>query len=108
MQVDQGEVDAHRWLTPRAALQARAEGAIELPPPTFVTLAALAAHDRPEAAYGALRAAPPRRYVPRPCEVEGGVVYLYEGDAGYALRDAAAPGARHRLTALADGWRYER
>lgn len=108
VQVDQGEVDAHRWLTPRDALQARAEGAIELPPPTFVTLAMLAAHDGAQAAYRALRDAPPLTYVPRPCEVPGGVVYLYQGDAGYEQRDPAAAGARHRLSALADGWRYER
>jgi 8-oxo-dGTP pyrophosphatase MutT (NUDIX family) len=108
VQVDQGEVDAHRWLSPRAAMQARADGAIELPPPTFVTLAVLAAHDGPQAAFGALRASPPHSYVPRPCAVPGGVVYLYEGDAGYEQRDPAVSGARHRLTALADGWRYER
>jgi 8-oxo-dGTP pyrophosphatase MutT (NUDIX family) len=108
VQVDQGEVDAYRWLTPRAALAARAEGAIELPPPTFVTLSMLAAHDGAHAAYRALSAAPLSTYAPRPCEVAGGVVYLYEGDAGYAQRDPAAPGARHRLSALADGWRYER
>lgn len=107
VKVDQAEVDDHRWMTPGEALQARAEGAIELPPPTFVTLAQLAAHADPYAAHRALRAVPVRRYAPRPCDVEDGVVYLYEGDAGYAARDPRAHGARHRLTALAHGWRYE-
>jgi 8-oxo-dGTP pyrophosphatase MutT (NUDIX family) len=107
VQIDRGEVDDHRWMTPSEALQARAEGVIELPPPTFVTLAQLAGHNDAHAAYGSLRASPVRRYAPRPCDVEGGVVYLYEGDAGYGARDPQAPGPRHRLTALAQGWRYE-
>jgi 8-oxo-dGTP pyrophosphatase MutT (NUDIX family) len=107
VQVDRGEVDDHRWMTPREALQARAGGAIELPPPTFVTLSQLAVHADADAAYEALRCAGLRRYVPRPCEVEDGIAYLYEGDAGYAAREPQAPGARHRLTALAQGWRYE-
>jgi hypothetical protein len=33
---------------------------------------------------------------------------LYPGDAGYDSGDADAPGARHRIWALAHGWRYER
>jgi 8-oxo-dGTP pyrophosphatase MutT (NUDIX family) len=107
VQVDQGEVDDHRWMTPHEALQARASGAIELPPPTFVTLAQLAVHADADAAHRSLRSVPLRRYVPRPCEVEGGVVYLYDGDAGYAARDPQAAGARHRLCALAHGWHYE-
>ena len=108
VRVDRAEVDAHRWLSPTAALTARAEGTIELPPPTFVTLAQLEDLREPEAALARLRAAPPSRYVPRPCAVEGGVVYLYEGDAGYATSDPEVLGSRHRLSALAQSWRYER
>jgi hypothetical protein len=33
---------------------------------------------------------------------------LYPGDAGYDAGDPEAPGARHRLWALAGSWRYER
>jgi len=35
-------------------------------------------------------------------------VMLYPGDAGYDAQDADRPGPRHRLWALAGGWRYER
>jgi 8-oxo-dGTP pyrophosphatase MutT (NUDIX family) len=107
VQVDQGEVDDHRWMSPAEALRARDAGSIELPPPTFVTLAQLAVHADPALACAALRAGRVRRYVPRPCEVDGGVVYLYEGDAGYAHRDPSVQGARHRLSAMQHGWRYE-
>lgn len=105
--VDGGEIDAHRWMTPTAAIAARAEGQIELPPPTFVTLAQLAAFSDPDATHAALRMSEVQRFVPRPCEVEGGVVYLYEDDAGYLARDPMQHGTRHRLSALATGWSYE-
>ena len=108
VRVDAAEVDAHRWMRPEDALAARAEGKLELPPPTFVTLAQLALHADPDAALHALGSAPLQRYVPRPCEVANGTVYLYEGDVAYTERAPAMQGARHRLTALADGWRYER
>jgi 8-oxo-dGTP pyrophosphatase MutT (NUDIX family) len=108
VRVDGGEVDAHRWMTPAGAIAARAEGQIELPPPTFVTLVQLAVFADAAAAYAALRAQSVQRFVPRPCEVPGGVVYLYEEDAGYAARDPERSGTRHRLTALGPGWRYER
>jgi hypothetical protein len=33
---------------------------------------------------------------------------LYPGDAGYEANDPERTGARHRILAHADGWRYER
>jgi hypothetical protein len=33
---------------------------------------------------------------------------LYPGDAGYESGELEAPGARHRLWAVGDPWRYER
>ena len=33
---------------------------------------------------------------------------LYPGDAGYESGELDAAGARHRLWAVADPWRYER
>jgi 8-oxo-dGTP pyrophosphatase MutT (NUDIX family) len=108
VRVDQAEVDAHRWLSPAAALRARAEGQIELPPPTFVTLQQLAALQHPDAALAALRSGPLSRFVPRPCGAQGGTIYLYQGDAGYAASDPQVTGPRHRLIAVGDSWRYER
>jgi 8-oxo-dGTP pyrophosphatase MutT (NUDIX family) len=108
VRTDPREVDDHRWMTPADALLARAEGRIELPPPTFVTLAELSAHREPRAAYHALARRPVSRYAPKPCPVPGGMIYLYEEDAGFASRDPGVAGARHRLHALESGWRYER
>jgi len=107
VRVDQAEVDAHRWLTPAAALAARDEGQIELPPPTFVTLQQLSRLPHPAAALASLRAAPVSRFVPRPCAADGGTIYLYQGDAGYAASDPGIAGARHRLIAVGPTWHYE-
>jgi 8-oxo-dGTP pyrophosphatase MutT (NUDIX family) len=108
IRLDPRESDDHRWITPREALETRARGEIELPPPTFVTLAQLA--DVPTAKEACVRLAAHRtEYVPRPCQIDGGVVYLYAGDAGYETSDVHAPGARHRLTTSTHGpWRYDR
>jgi len=107
VRVDPAESDDHTWLTPHAALTARARGEIQLPPPTFVTLSVLAAARSVPEAFAAL-GSERIHYVPRALPVEGGLLYLYEGDAGYATSDIQARGHRHRLYALQDGWRYER
>jgi 8-oxo-dGTP pyrophosphatase MutT (NUDIX family) len=108
VRLDLTESDEHRWLTPTAALEARARGEIELPPPTYVTLAQLAQLPDVKQACVTL-AGDMTEYVPHPCQVEGGaIVYLYAGDAGYDTSDAGAPGARHRLWAADGSWRYER
>lgn len=106
--VDGGEIREFRWATPSAALEEQRRGAIELPPPTFVTLTGLLpCRDVPSA----LATAPvdePRRFTPVICRIDGGACSLYEGDAGYDARDPDRPGARNRLWLLESGWRYER
>ena len=95
--IDNSEIVEYRWYTPAAALAAHAEGVIELPAPTFVsllgfsrfaTLASLCAH---------LRAAAVQRFVPRVVKLADGRATLYAEDAGYAALDLDAPGPRHRL-----------
>lgn len=108
VQVDQGEVDAYRWMRPADALAASAARQIELPPPTFVTLTQLALHADAPAVIDALRRRSPERYEPRPCQMGDSLVYLYEGDAGYAACEPASVGPRHRLVALDGAFRYER
>jgi 8-oxo-dGTP pyrophosphatase MutT (NUDIX family) len=106
VRIDAGEVDDHRWMTPGEALAARAQGVIELPPPTFVTLSQLAGENDPRTVCAKLAAQAALRYAPRPCKVEGGRIYLYEGDAGFEARDPDLPGPRHRLLALDREWKY--
>ena len=108
VRVDGREISAHRWLRPAAALAARHAGEIELPPPTYVSLTMLAAFDGVAAALAFVRGREPDVFFPKLEKVEGGYCSLYRGDAGYETASVAAPGQRHRLWMLRDGWRYER
>jgi 8-oxo-dGTP pyrophosphatase MutT (NUDIX family) len=106
--VDGGEIRAHRWLRPEAALALRARGELELPPPTFVSLSALSAYTKAAEALASSRAQPAPVFVPRLRKLAEGEVALYEGDAAYEGGELEAEGARHRLWLLSDGYRYER
>lgn len=108
IEIDSGEMQAHRFYRPAEALEARDAGTIELAPPTFVTLWTLGAYRGAAEAMAALEAASVVHFAPRPIEVEGGSVFLYSGDAGYETREPAAVGPRHRITATGPRWRYER
>jgi 8-oxo-dGTP pyrophosphatase MutT (NUDIX family) len=106
--VDGGEIHAHRWLTPEAALVLRAQGEIDLPPPTFVSLSVLTACACVADALSLARAQEPPVFVPRPRDLVDGVVSLFPGDAAYEGGELSLPGARHRLWMLSNGYRYER
>jgi 8-oxo-dGTP pyrophosphatase MutT (NUDIX family) len=106
--VDGAEIVAARWLAPAAALEAHHRKDLWLAPPTFVTVSWLSGFARVGAARAALGTDEPLVFRPRIRPVEGGMVMLYPGDAGYEAHDPSAAGARHRLWALASGYRYER
>jgi len=108
VQVDGGEICDHRWVAPRAALDARAAGEIELPPPTFVTLVGLMAYESIAETLTSLAQQPTEEYRPRVHRVPDGLCSLYQGDAGYDSGEVELPGSRHRLWMLASGWRYQR
>jgi 8-oxo-dGTP pyrophosphatase MutT (NUDIX family) len=95
---DGDELRAHRWLTPARALEAFAQGTLPLLPPTYRSLAELAAFPT----LGALREAFDRHWPPvnaptvrPPTEDEGGVVVTelgpgsrpgLDGTTGHAFR----------------------
>jgi 8-oxo-dGTP pyrophosphatase MutT (NUDIX family) len=106
--VDQGEIHEHAWMRPDEALRRRDAQEIELAPPTFVTIFELSRFGAVAPALAAARGRTPERYTTRIAAVEGGMVALWHGDAGYEAADASRPGARHRLWMLGAGWRYER
>jgi 8-oxo-dGTP pyrophosphatase MutT (NUDIX family) len=106
--VDGGEISDHAWHTPQEALDARAQGLIELAPPTFVTVLELLAHDAIADVHDALRGRDLPVFEPRIVPVEGGMCCLYTGDAGLEASDASSEGARHRLVMVGSDWRYER
>jgi 8-oxo-dGTP pyrophosphatase MutT (NUDIX family) len=107
--VDGGEIHEHAWLHPAEVLARRNRGEIDLAPPTWVTLHDLAEAGTVDDALAlAARRRPVPRYVTRAAAVDGGIVTLWAGDAGYDTTDPGVEGARNRLWMLDDGWRYER
>jgi len=108
VRVDGGEIHAHAWRTPKAALAAREAGEIELPPPTFVTLCTIASHRQAADAVAAARAVAPAIFLPRVVRIAGGACSLYPADAGWETRDPERAGPRHRLLMLDSGWSYLR
>jgi 8-oxo-dGTP pyrophosphatase MutT (NUDIX family) len=102
------EVHEHRWTTPAAALQDCRDGTIGLSPPTWIVLEWLAAYTSTDEAMAGLSERAPEWCVTRFARVDGGMVAMYRGDAGYDAQDPEQPGGRHRLWMLESGWRYER
>ena len=108
VRIDDHEIRDHTWVRPADALRRRNDGKIELGAPTWITLEQLLPR---RSVADALRWAlenEPERFATHIAAVEGGTVALYHGDAGYETTDVKAPGPRHRLWMIADGWRYER
>ena len=95
--IDHGEIRESAWMRPADALRSRDEGAIELAPPTFVTLADLALHADVDAALAAIGNRTAERFQTVIAMGDDGMVALWHGDSGYASADASAHGPRHRL-----------
>ena len=107
VQVDGGEIHAHRWMRPCDALEAQRAGEIELPPPTFVTLLKLQDYPTSAEALQAIAAQETPVFEPQRFDVPGGACTVYEGDASFDHDDIDRPGPRHRLYMIKSGWRYE-
>ena len=107
--VDGGEIVDHRWLAPRDVLEQRDRGEVELAPPTWMTLNALASARRRRRRARRGRGPCVRSSTTRPRwrNLDGGAVAMWAGDAGYEASDADAAGPRHRLWMLDTGWRFE-
>jgi len=105
--IDHGEIHAARWLGPAEALAEHAAGALNLMPPTYVTLRNLAAY--PDLA--ALLAAEARSPVPRVQPVLGRegeqLVIIYPGDAAYEGGDPGLAGPRHRCVLDGRQWVFQ-
>jgi 8-oxo-dGTP pyrophosphatase MutT (NUDIX family) len=108
VQIDGGEIHGHAWMTPADAMRRRNALEIELSPPTWITLEQLATFRSTDEALAAMASQPPEWFATRIAGVEGGLVALYDGDAGYDDQDPDREGGRHRLWMLDSGWRYER
>lgn len=108
VRVDGSEINLHRWLQPAAALAEYRSAAIDMLPPTFITLTELATCTTAAQAVAMYQSRPIREILPKFVGAGQGACVLYQGDAGYADGDPGRAGARHRCELRADGWHYER
>lgn len=106
--IDDGEITDSQWISPRNAFEKQRAKEIELVPPTWVTLHYLAHHATvDEALRGLVPADGPRHYVTQIVKGEGGMVVMWEEDAGYATKDASVAGPRHRLLMTKEGFSFD-
>lgn len=108
VEIDGGEIHDHVWARPADVLARHAAGEVQLVPPTWVTLDRLSSCPTVAAALAEARRRPVERFVTRMVRVDGGMVAMWAGDAGYERGDPDAPGPRHRLWMVPGAWRYER
>ncbi len=105
--VDDGEIHEHLWIRPADAMARREIGEIELIPPTWVTLHALAEASSTEDVCATARERDPQIYFTHIARVDGGIASIWQGDAAYDDLDTEKPGPRNRLLMLDTGWRLE-
>ncbi len=107
VQIDDGEITDSQWIRPADALAKQRERAIELVPPTFVTLHQLDRYRTVDEALAGLGRDGPRTYVTQIVRSDEGMVALWQGDAGYEACDASIEGPRHRLVMTKQGFRFD-
>jgi 8-oxo-dGTP pyrophosphatase MutT (NUDIX family) len=109
--IDGGEIGDQMWTTPAAALARHAAGEVELAPPTWMTLTALAELGSVDATLEAARAGADDvpHFATRVVLDGETIITLWSGDVAYDLEpiDLEAPGPRNRLHMLDGGWMLE-
>ena len=104
--IDQGEIHEFQWLRPQQALDLHQCGKLNLMPPTFLSLRLIGHYQTAVEALDALNLRIAYEVTPRLCRVQGEMVCLYPGDAGYAQSDGTVLGARHRTILAEQGTTY--
>lgn len=110
VEVDGGEIAAHRWATPAEVVAEvhDPEHPMRLFPPTWVTVLDLCDYASCQEARQVIGAREAFHFQPRIVHIEGGACFLYGGDAGYETGDIEAPGPRHRTTMIGNRLDYVR
>ncbi len=95
--IDDSEIKAHQWLSPKAALAQLGEKKLPMMPPTIMSLQLISKCTSAEEARALILREQPIFVLPTVQVVAGKFICMYEGDAGYDSGNAALTGARHRL-----------
>lgn len=113
VEIDEGEIREHRWVTAEDMLELHERGEVTLVPPTFITLRHLAPFRSSAevlmASPGAVDGpAAVEHFSTRVGTTDDGWAALYHGDVAYDGGDMHAEGGRHRLWMDELPWCYER
>ena len=104
--IDGGEIHDSRWLPVERALAEHRAGELAILPPTWVSLVRLSHYRDVADAISQERESPAPRVLPVLAGHDGGLVAMYQGDAGYDAADPTLPGARHRACMRDGVWSY--
>ncbi|MEM1118885.1 MAG: NUDIX hydrolase [Bacteroidota bacterium] len=99
VKVDDSEIKRHLWINPQRALDKVQAGELAMMPPTYISLQRIRKCQTVAEAIQILSVLDPIYILPVLRIINGKMVCLYEGDAGYETGDIDKIGARHRLTA---------
>lgn len=101
--IDGGEIHDSDWMRPGDALERRDAGAVELAPPTWMTLHYMAQFADVAALMADAHVREPEVYETVIAKGDDGLVAMWAGDAGYETGDPTLPGPRHRLL-MSETW----
>ena len=104
--IDEGEIHEFQWLRPQQALDLHQRGKLNMMPPTYLSLCLIGHYQTAAEAVEGLRQRAVYEVTPRLCRVQGEMVCLYPGDAGYTQSDGTVLGARHRTIFAEKGTTY--
>ena len=102
--IDETEIVDARWIRPLDVHQARDEGTMTIPPPTWVTLLHLSTWRRVHDLMAWATQREPEHFLTRFTVLNGIDTLLWHGDE---LKGGPV-GGRHRLSMYRDAWAYER
>jgi 8-oxo-dGTP pyrophosphatase MutT (NUDIX family) len=110
VEVDGGEIADHRWVTPDQAFAELHDEShpFRLMPPTYVSLVDIAPYGSCDQARAVLDERDAIMYAPRMVFVDGGICFLYQGDAGYENEQLDTAGTRHSTHMVNDQLDYVR
>lgn len=95
--IDDSEIKEHVWLHPQVALDWLQEGKLAMMPPTIISLQLIRKCQSVTEAREKLLEEEPIFTLPVLKLVEGKMVCMYEGDAGYHSSEPTSEGERHRM-----------
>jgi 8-oxo-dGTP pyrophosphatase MutT (NUDIX family) len=104
--IDQSEMVAFRWLSPRAALDASDRGLMALLPPTFMALRLFQRRRSAAAVCSSMKRHTPHRITPQLLRHRNPLILLCDGDEEHRTLGAPNIGARHRVVGNGAGLEY--